>query len=67
MKQYTKPHSDTKCVGCGKRATKYCEGENTCKVSGEFGAFSFTAGCGYPVCETCTHEGPNKHEKKVLS
>lgn len=57
-----------RCVGgCGRWATKYCEAWNTSSTKpGKYGHFELSSRCGYPVCETCVHDGYNKHHQPVL-
>lgn len=60
-----KPYPDTTCAGCGKKATKFCDGwdGSSTKDTGH-GSFSFRSQCGYPVCSTCEHLPGGNHQPR---
>ena len=57
MNEVRKPYPDTSCVGCGRHATRYCEGWDL-TTGGEtpHGQFETRVQCSYPVCNSCSHE-----------
>jgi hypothetical protein len=50
---------ETDCVSCGKQAVKYCDGLLISSSTSKHGSFTFSCGCGLPVCKKCNH---NSHK-----